>query len=271
MQQDFIFDTHSHYDDEAFDPDRDTLLQGLAERGIGNVVSVGADLASSQAALSLAETYDFIYAALGIHPSETDGLTERDMDWIQENAGHNKVVAIGEIGLDHHWPEPAAEVQRRWFRRQVELAKEVKLPVIIHSREAAEETMKILTETKAYDCGGVIHCFSYSPEMAKQYVEMGFYIGVGGVVTFKNAKKLVQTVEEIPLEALVLETDCPYLAPEPYRGKRNDSSRLVWVAEKIAERKGITVQEVIRTTTKNAKTLYHLNGGNENAGNDEGF
>ncbi len=271
MRYNLIFDTHSHYDDEAFDQDRDTLLRGLAEKGIGKVVSVGADLASSQAALSLAKAYDFMYAALGIHPSETAGLTEREMDWIRENAGHDKVVAIGEIGLDHHWPDPSAGIQRKWFLRQIELAKEVKLPIIIHSRDAAEETMKILTETKAYDCGGVIHCFSYSPEMAKEYAAMGFYIGVGGVVTFKNAKKLVRTVEEIPLESLVLETDCPYLAPEPYRGKRNDSSLLVRVAERIAELRGITVEEVIHTTTENAERLYHLKGGNENAGINEGF
>lgn len=271
MKQNLIFDTHSHYDDEAFGPDRDTLLQELEEKGIGNVVSVGADMVSSQAALSLAESYDFIYAALGVHPGETAGLTEEDMDWIREHAGHEKVVAIGEFGLDYHWQDPPAEVQRKWFLSQIELAKEVKLPIIIHSRDAAEETMRILSQNRAYDCGGVIHCYSYSPEMAKEYVEMGFYIGVGGVVTFKNAKKLVRTVEEIPIESLVLETDCPYLAPEPNRGKRNDSSQLIYVAEKIAELKGMPVQEVIRITTENAERLYHLNGGKGNAGNNERF
>lgn len=253
-----IFDTHSHYDDEAFDADRDELLSGMQRKGIGWLVNVGADMASSREAIALAEKYEFVYASLGVHPSETENLTEADMDWLQEHASHKKVVAIGEIGLDYHWQEPSPDRQRQWFDRQITLAKEVNLPVIIHSRDAAAETMQILTETKAYDCGGVIHCYSYSPEMAKEYVDMGFYIGVGGVVTFKNAKKLKRTVEEIPLGKLVLETDCPYMAPEPERGKRNDSSLLRYVAEKIAELKGITPEEVIRVTTGNAAKLYRL-------------
>lgn len=199
-----------------------------------------------------------MYCALGVHPSETGSLTEADMDWIREHANHKKVVAIGEFGLDYHWPEPDAATQKKWFYRQIELAKEVQLPIIIHSREAAAETMAVLTETKAYECGGVIHCYSYSPEMAKEYVKMGFYIGIGGVVTFKNAKKLKKTVEELSLGDIVLETDCPYLAPEPMRGKRNDSSLLVHVAEKIAQLKRVSVDEVIDVTTKNAQKLYHL-------------
>lgn len=253
-----IFDTHSHYDDEAFDADRHELLSSMPEKGVGWLVNVGADMASSREAIALAEKYDFVYASLGVHPSETEALTETDMDWLQENASHKKVVAIGEIGLDYHWPEPSPDRQKQWFYRQIALAKEVALPVIIHSRDAAAETMQILTETKAYDCGGVIHCYSYSPEMAKEYVDMGFYIGVGGVVTFKNAKKLKRTVEEIPFEKLVLETDCPYMAPEPHRGIRNDSSMLRYVADKIAELKGITPEEVIRVTTENAAKLYRL-------------
>lgn len=258
MKQNLIFDTHSHYDDEAFDSDRDILLRELEEKGIGNVVSVGADMVSSQAALSLAESYDFIYAALGVHPSETAGLAEKDMNWIREHAGHEKVVAIGEFGLDYHWQDPPAEVQRKWFLRQIELAKEVKLPIIIHSRDAAEETMSILSQTRAYDCGGVIHCYSYSREMAQEYVKMGFYIGVGGVVTFKNARKLKETVQAVPLENIVLETDCPYLSPEPNRGKRNDSSNLAYVVEAIADLKQMDRDEVIEITEKNARRLYHL-------------
>lgn len=253
-----IFDTHSHYDDKAFDEDRDTLLRRMRANGVGRIVNVGADMASSRTALALAEQYDFMYCALGVHPSETGSLTEADMDWIREHAGHKKVVAIGEFGLDYHWPEPDSATQKKWFYHQIELAKEVRLPIIIHSREAAAETMAVLTETKAYECGGVIHCYSYSPEMAKEYVRMGFYIGIGGVVTFKNAKKLKKTVEELSLENIVLETDCPYLAPEPMRGKRNDSSLLVHVAEKIAELKGVSVDEVTDITTKNAEKLYHL-------------
>ena len=258
MKEQLIFDTHSHYDDTAFDDDREELLYSLGQRGVGRVVDVGADPASCRAALALAEKYDFIYAALGIHPSETEGLTEADMDWICQHAPHPKVVAIGEFGLDYHWQEPPGEIQRRWFLRQIDVAKEMGLPIIIHSRDAAEETMKILTETKAYDCGGVIHCYSYSAEMAKEYAEMGFYIGVGGVVTFKNAKKLKRAVEELPIQRIVLETDCPYMAPEPNRGMRNDSAQLIHVAEKIAGLKGMTVQEVIRITAENAGKLYRL-------------
>ena len=253
-----IFDTHSHYDDEAFDEDREDLLSALKNKGVERLVSVGADIATSKAALELAKTHDFIYAALGVHPSETEKLTETDMEWIYENCGHEKVVGIGEFGLDYHWQEPEPEVQKKWFLRQIELAKEVKLPIIIHSRDAAAETMKILKETKAYECGGVIHCFSYSPEQAKEYAEMGFYIGIGGVVTFKNAKKCKHTVEELPIERIVLETDCPYMAPEPHRGRRNDSSLLIHVAEKFPELKQMETEEVIRITTENAEKLYRL-------------
>ena len=253
-----IFDTHSHYDDEAFDEDREALLCNMRTSGVERIVNVGADIVSSRTALALAERYDFMYCALGVHPSETGSLTEADMDWIREHANHKKVVAIGEFGLDYHWPEPDAATQKKWFYRQIELAKEVQLPIIIHSREAAAETMAVLTETKAYECGGVIHCYSYSPEMAKEYVKMGFYIGIGGVVTFKNAKKLKKTVEELSLGDIVLETDCPYLAPEPMRGKRNDSSLLVHVAEKIAQLKRVSVDLVIEVKSKNAQKLYHL-------------
>lgn len=253
-----IFDTHSHYDDEAFDGDRRELLEGLKDRGVERLVNVGADIGTSRMALELAEKYDFIYAALGVHPSETENLTEADMDWIRESSRHKKVVAIGEFGLDYHWQEPAPEIQKKWFYRQIELAREVNLPIIIHSRDAAADTMNILKETNAGECGGVIHCFSYSPELAKEYVGMGFYIGIGGVVTFKNAKKCKRTVEEIPIERIVLETDCPYMAPEPNRGRRNDSSQLCYVAEKIAEIKGMQTDDVIRITTENAEKLYRL-------------
>lgn len=253
-----IFDTHSHYDDSAFNDDRNALLLSLRDKGVERLVNVGADMASCRTALALAEQYDFVFCALGVHPSEVEGLTEADMQWIREHAHHEKVVAIGEFGLDCHWQEPPLEVQKQWFYRQIELAKEVRLPIIIHSRDAAAETMAILSETRAYENGGVVHCYSYSPEMAREYVEMGFYIGVGGVVTFKNAKKLKRTVEEIPLERIVLETDCPYMAPEPNRGTRNDSSQLIYVAEKIAELKGVSTETVIEETTKNAEKLYGL-------------
>ncbi len=266
-----IFDTHSHYDDEAFDHDREELLEILPSKGIGAVVTVGADIATSRAALALARSQREkagkdcdscererlkIYAAIGVHPSDTEGLTDRDMDWLYEHAGEEDVVAIGEIGLDYHWKEPSPEVQKIWFRRQIALAGEVGLPVIYHSREAAAETMAIIQEMKAWEFGGVIHCYSYSKELAAEYVSMGFYIGVGGVVTFKNGRKLKETVEAVPLESIVLETDCPYLSPEPNRGRRNDSSNLVYVAEEIARIKGVSCEEVIQMTWENAERLY---------------
>ena len=253
-----IFDTHSHYDDEVFDDDREGLLKGLEEKGVGNVVTVGADIATSQKAIDLTETYEHVYAAIGVHPNEAGGMEEKDIQWLREHSSEEKVVAIGEIGLDYYWKEPEPELQKIWFQEQIALAREVKLPIIFHSREAAEDTMRIIQDTKAYECGGVIHCYSYSKELAKEYVKMGYFIGVGGVVTFKNGRKLKETVEAIPMEHIVLETDCPYLAPEPNRGKRNDSSNLVYVAEEIARLKGMTAEEVIEITEKNARRLYRL-------------
>ena len=235
-----IFDTHSHYDDRAFDEDRESLLESLEENGIGNIVCVGADMKSSKAAMELAHSYEFAYAVVGVHPSDTAPLTE------------------AEIGLDYHWKEPEPEIQKKWSRRQIELAKKVNLPIIYHSREAAKDTMDMILETHAADCGGVIHCYSYAKEMAKEYVDMGFYIGVGGVITFKNGRRLKETVEAIPLSRIVLETDCPYLSPEPNRGKRNDSTNLIYVAREIAAIKGISEQKVIEETEKNARKLYRL-------------
>ena len=239
-----IFDTHSHYDDRAFDEDRESLLGSLEENGIGNIVCVGADMKSSKAAMELAHSYEFAYAAVGVHPSDTAPLTETDMGWLEQASHDEKVVAIGGLGLDYHWKEPELEIQKKWFRRQIELAKKVNLPIIYHSREAAKDTMDMILETHAADCGGVIHCYSYAKEMAKEYVDMGFYIGVGGVVTFKNGKKLKSVVEAIPLTSIVLETDCPYLAPEPNRGKRNESAYIQYVAEEIARELGITTKTV---------------------------
>lgn len=253
-----IFDTHCHYDDTVFDEDRESLLSGLHSKGVDRIVNVGAAMSGCYASYEMAKQHEFVYAALGIHPSEVAELTEADMAWIQEHASFEKVVAIGEIGLDYHWPDPEPEIQKKWFVRQIKLAKETGLPVIIHSREAAADTMEIIKREQAYENGGVIHCFSYSPEVAKEYVEMGFYIGIGGVVTFKNAKKCVRTVEQIPLEKIVLETDCPYMSPEPHRGERNESSKLAFVAAKIAEIKGTTADEVIRITTENANRMYGI-------------
>ena len=252
-----IIDSHAHYDDEAFEEDRDNLLQSMQSNGIEKIINVGANIKGSRASIALSEQYPFIYAAVGVHPSDTEELNEEKMAWLKEVSKKEKVVAIGEIGLDYYWDKEGHDLQKYWFIRQLELAGEKKLPVMIHSREAAADTMEIM---KKYgkDRNGVIHCYSYSPEMAQEYVKMGYFIGVGGVVTFKNAKKLKETVKEIPLESIVLETDCPYLAPEPFRGKRNCSLYISYVAEKIAELKGISAEEVIRQTEENAKQLYQI-------------
>ena len=258
MGQNMIFDTHAHYDDEAFDEDREELLWKMKEQGVEFIVNVGASIASTKKTIELVQRYPFLYGTVGIHPSETEELKEEDMLWLKKASVQKDIVAIGEIGLDYYWPEPDREIQKKWFIRQLALASEVKLPVIIHSRDAAEDTLEILKEWDKDKTGGVIHCFSYSKEIAREYLSMGYYFGIGGVLTFKNARKLVEAVEIIPMEKILLETDCPYLAPEPYRGKRNQSGYIDFVAEKLAKLKGITKEEVLRITSDNAKNFYHL-------------
>ena len=253
-----IFDTHAHYDDEQFDIDREELLASFKEAGIGNVVDVGASMESSKRALELAHKYDFIYAAVGVHPSEVEEMDENSIEYLRELSKDAKCVAIGEIGLDYHWPDPAPELQKEWFIKQLSLAREVKLPVIIHSRDAAADTLDIMKSEHAEDIGGVVHCFSYSKEVAAECVKMGFYIGIGGVLTFKNARKMVEVVEQTPIDRILMETDCPYLAPEPFRGKRNNSLYLPYVVTKMAEVKGISEEEVIRITEENARRMYRL-------------
>ena len=254
-----IFETHAHYDDEKFDGDRVELLSHLLkENNIGNIVNVGASFRGCKDSLKLAESYDNVYAAIGIHPEEIDEASDEVLEWLRENASNPKVVAIGEIGLDYYWvkdPEGRAK-QRIWFDKQMDLAKEVNLPVVIHSREAAEDTFNTIKSYNTQDVKGIVHCYSYSKELALEYVKMGWYIGVGGVITFKNGKKLVETVEAIPLENIVLETDCPYMAPEPHRGSRNSSIYLKYVSEKIAQLKGVSVEEVERITYENALRIY---------------
>lgn len=254
-----IIDTHAHYDDESFDEDRDDLLTGMKSRGVERIVTVGADIATSKAAIELTKKYPFVYGAIGVHPSDVTELDEEKIAWLLEMSREDKIVAIGEIGLDYHYDEPLPEIQKKWFIRQLALAREAGLPVIIHSRDAAEDTLQIMLKNHAEELGGVVHCFSYSLEMAKEYVKMGFYIGLGGVCTFKNAKKVKKVAAEIPLTKIVLETDCPYLAPEPKRGKRNDSTNLIYVAREIAALRGISEEEVIRQTRENACRLYHMN------------
>ena len=251
-----IFESHAHYDDDAFNEDREELLTSLWEHGIDKVINVGASLDSCKITLQLMERYHFIYGAMGVHPTETGALNEENFRWLREQCGVDKVVAVGEIGLDYHWKEPETHVQKLWFERQMELAREVKLPVIIHSRDAAKDTLDMMRSLRAEEIGGVIHCYSYTKEMAREYLQMGFYFGIGGVITFPNAKKLKEAVEYIPIDKILLETDSPYLAPEPNRGRRNSSLNLPYVAQEIAELKGISYEEVVEVTSKNAEQLF---------------
>lgn len=253
-----IFESHAHYDDKQFDQDRDELLLSMKENGIENIINVGSDFRGSKETVELTEKYDFIYGAIGIHPSDIEDLNEETCRWLKEKAALEKVVAIGEIGLDYYWDkeEEVQQKQRYWFEWQMELAKQANLPVIIHSRDAAEDTLKLMKRIHAEEIPGVIHCFSYSREMAAEYVKMGYYIGIGGVVTFKNAKKLKEVAASVPLERILLETDCPYLAPEPHRGSRNSSLNLPYVAAEIARIREITPEEVIEATRKNAERLF---------------
>lgn len=255
-----IFDTHAHYDDEAFDEDRETLLGSLQENGIEAVVNIGASIQSTKNTLELMKKYPFVYGAVGVHPNETGELNEHLMDWLKHVAGEEKVVAVGEIGLDYYWDEPDRDIQKYWFVRQLNLAREVGLPVVIHSRDAAKDTLDTMKAERAGDLGGVIHCFSYGVEMAREYLNMGFYIGIGGVVTFNNGRKLKEVVEYMPLDRIVLETDCPYLSPVPYRGKRNSSLHLPYVVEAISQIKGVEPDEVIAVTNRNAREMYRLVG-----------
>lgn len=253
-----IFDTHAHYDDDAFDEDRDAVLNLAFNSGISHIVNVCASLESLRSCLELADKYPQMYAAAGIHPDEVKNLTEENFHLISDACKHPKVVAVGEIGLDYYWDASERSVQKKWFVEQLNLARDIRKPVIIHSREAAKDTLDVMKAEKSEEIGGVIHCFSYAKEMAREYLNMGFYIGIGGVVTFKNAKTIKEVVDYTPLDRIVLETDCPYLAPVPYRGKRNSSLNLPYVVDAIADLKGVTPEEVIAQTEKNAHALYRF-------------
>ena len=250
-----IFDTHAHYDDEAFLDDVHELLSGLPDKGVTGVVTCGTNLISSARSLELAKKYDFVYAALGYHPENIGDERKGDLELIAELlSNEKKAVAVGEIGLDYYYDDGAPrEEQIDLFERQLELARDLDLPVIIHDRDAHGDTLEIL---KRYRPKGVVHCFSGSFEMAREVVKLGMFVGMGGVVTFKNARKAVEVVSDIPLDRLVLETDCPYLAPNPNRGKRNDSTNLKYVVEKIAEIKNLPPETVAEISEKNAKSLF---------------
>ncbi len=248
-----IFDTHAHYDDSRFDEDRDELLSSLCSKGVTNIINCGCDYKSCLTTLELAEKYDFVYAALGVHAHEAEEATEEDFDSIKGLYSHKKVVAVGEIGLDYHYDFSPRERQIEVFERQIILAKELNLPIIVHDRESHEDTMNLL---KKYRPRGVVHCFSGSVEMAKEIVKLGMYIGLGGAVTFKNARKPLEVAEYLPIEFLLLETDAPYMTPVPFRGQRCDSSHIAYTAEKITEVKGMDVQELIDRCNENSRRLF---------------
>ena len=250
-----IFDSHAHYTDKAFNDDRENMLGSLKESGICGVINCGADLLSSEKSVALSEKYDYIYCACGVHPEEVDGLHENYIDILRNMAQNKKCVAIGEIGLDYYWRQDNKELQKKVFEEQILLAKELDLPIIVHDREAHEDTLAILKKHKPK---GVLHCFSGSVETAKEILKLGMYIGLGGAVTFKNAKKPVEVAEMLPLDRLLLETDCPYMAPVPMRGKRNYSAYIQYVAEKIAEIKGFDPQTVTDQATENTKVLFGI-------------
>lgn len=277
-----IFDTHAHLCDAAFDEDREAIIADLGTHGVGAFTEIGFDLPSSRAALALAERHPNIYAAVGFHPDHSDHLREEDVETLRQMVENDqKIVAIGEIGLDYHYtregliraataagkepdPEslatadPEPEIQKACFRRMLQLARELGLPINVHSREAAQDTYDLIVEERGYENSGIIHCFGYPVEMAERFVKLGLYVGVGGVVTFKNSRKLKEVVERIPIECIVLETDCPYMAPVPKRGTRNDPRNLPYVVEEIAALRQMDPAEVIRITTENAKRVYRI-------------
>lgn len=253
-----IFDSHAHYDDKQFDEDRDELLTQLKDAGIDRVVNISNGWDDMLRVLALIQKYPFLYGTVGIHPCKVSDLDEDRLEQLRSYCHRDKIVAVGEIGLDYYWMSDPKEIQKKWFIRQIQLAKEENLPVVIHSRDAAQDTFAIMKAEHAGTTGGVIHCYSGSVEMAKEYVKLGYYIGIGGVVTFKNAKALKKVAKEIPLERMVVETDCPYLAPAPHRGKRNVSAYLPLVIQQIADLRGISAEEVERVTYENACRLYNL-------------
>ncbi|GGJ75882.1 TatD DNase family protein [Anoxybacillus voinovskiensis] len=254
-----LFDTHAHLNAMQYSEDVEEVIKRAEHEGVCNIVVVGFDRPTIARAIELAEQYDFIYAAVGWHPVDAVDMTDEDLYMLEQLAAHPKVVALGEMGLDYYWDKSPKDVQKDVFRKQIALAKKVKLPIIIHNREATADILTILQEENAQEVGGIMHCFTGSVEVAKQCIAMNFYISFGGPVTFKNAKKPKEVAKEIPLEHLLIETDCPYLTPHPFRGKRNEPSYVKYVAEAIAELKGISVEEVARQTTENAKKLFGIN------------
>lgn len=254
-----LFDTHAHLNDTKFDEDRDSVIKRAQEEGVSLIVNVGFNRQTIPQTLQLAEQYDFIYAAVGWHPHDAKHMTEKDLHWIEDLAtSHEKVVAIGEIGLDYYWDNSPHDVQKDVFRQQIALAKRVQKPIIIHDRDAHEDVVTILKEEKADEVGGIMHCFGGDEKMAAECLQMNFYISFGGPLTFKNAKLPKEVAKTVPLDRLLIETDCPYLAPHPLRGKRNETSYVKYVAESMAEIKGISYEEMASITKQNGKKLFGI-------------
>ena len=252
-----LFDSHAHLNDARFDEDREALIQKLQEEHVDLVLNPGADIETSISSVELANKYDFIYAAVGVHPHDVKDLDDTAIDTLRTLATEN-VVAIGEIGLDYYYDNSPREVQKEWFKKQIELANELKLPIIIHDRDAHGDTFEIIKSTKSPEIGCVLHCYSGNVELAREYVKMGCYISISGTVTFKNNKKTKEVVREIPLDRLLIETDSPYMAPTPHRGKRNDPSLVQFVADTIAVEKGISYEKVCEATKENAKKFFGI-------------
>lgn len=253
-----LFDTHVHLNAEQFNDDLQEVIDRAIAEGVTNMVVVGFDELTIKKAIELAEEYDFIHASVGWHPVDAIDMTPEHLDWLKELASHPKVVALGEMGLDYYWDKSPKEIQKEVFRKQIRLAREVRLPIIIHNRDATADIVEILKEENAEEVGGIMHCYSGSVETALECIEMNFYISLGGPVTFKNAKKPKEVAESIPLDRLLVETDCPYLTPHPYRGKRNEPAYVKLVAEEIAGLKGLSFEEIAEATTQNAKKLFGI-------------
>lgn len=257
-----IFESHAHFDDEAFDEDRDELLSDIKSHGIETIVNVAASLSSVESTLKLSHLYPHVYAAIGVHPSETLELNDENLDLLRQRMKDERCVAVGEIGLDYHfldeYPDPDKKTQKIWFEKQLQLARELDKPVIIHSRDAAADTLEIMKKSEYSSLKFDMHCYSYSKEMVKELNKLDCYYGIGGVITFKNAKKLVEALQEMPINRIMLETDCPYLAPTPHRGERNSSYYLPLVAQRIAELKGLSYDDIVSITCENAKCFFNM-------------
>lgn len=250
-----LFDSHTHLDDSKFDDDRYEVIEKIKNSGVSRVVNIGCNIKTSEFSVMLAEKYDFIYASAGFHPCETNDITEKDLNIIENILKHPKVVAIGEIGLDYHWDDVPRDKQKYWFCKQMEIAEKVDMPVIIHNREAHEDTLNII---KKFNVKGILHCFSGSKEMAMEFLKCGYYISFAGPLTYKNNAKSTEAAKAVPTDRILIETDAPYLAPDGFRGKRNDSSLVKYVCQKMAEIKGITFEEMANITYKNAMEVYKI-------------